>query len=138
MTQSTPTTSSKATIPEQLDPAVDSTTKKSDCTDPAHEKLPRHIHFNMPCFGRKPATDPNSTEPRPQPHKNIAGDVQGDGDMVSFGEFGVSDAGNGIGMEGPYPKGYDPTKPNNGLPPTPAQIWQKQVQEAQERAWGGK
>lgn len=63
--------------------------------------------------------------------------MQGNGDMPNFGEYGISDAGNGIGMLGPYPKGYDATKPNNGLPPTPLQIWEKNVEEAQRKAWGG-
>jgi hypothetical protein len=57
--------------------------------------------------------------------------------MPVFGGFAISDAGNGIGMEGPYPKGYDPTKPNNGLPPTPLQIWEKNVEEAERKAFGG-
>lgn len=96
----------------------------------------------LPCFGRKPATDPYSTEPHAKPRKDICppgtgGEVKGNGDMPCFGDFGISDGGSGMGMEGPYPKGYDPTKPNNGLPPTPLQIWEKNVEEAQRRAWGG-
>jgi hypothetical protein len=97
----------------------------------------------MPCFGHKSATDPNANEPHAHPVKDICppgtgGDIQGNGDMSSFGGFDVGDGGSGVGMLGGYPKGWDPSKPNNGMPPTALQQWEKEVEEAQKKAWGGK
>lgn len=52
----------------------------------------------MPCFGSKPATAPFSTEPHARPHKDShprvpGGEMQGEGDMPSFGDYGVGDGG---------------------------------------------
>lgn len=150
------TTPSSTLLPSESASILESTKKDphhSQCADPTHHKLPHHIHLSLPCFGHKPVTDPNSTEPHAKPapashptkppHKKdicppgTGGEVLGDGDMPIFGDYGISDGGNGIGMMGPYPKGYDPSKPNNGLPPTPLQEWERNVREAQRKAFGG-
>jgi hypothetical protein len=97
----------------------------------------------LSCFGRKPDPDPDPTSQElfAKPYKAVkvthGGEVQGNGDAPIFGSFGAGDGGVGLGMEGPYPKGWDPSKPNNGMPPTPLQQWEAAVEEAQRKAWGG-
>lgn len=94
----------------------------------------------LPCFCHKPTPNAYDLEPFAKPYqpprRTHGGEVQGSGDAPIFGSFGVGDGGVGIGMEGPYPKGWDPSKPNNGMPPTPLQQWEAAVEDAQRKAWG--